>query len=557
MTQDSQAISQALMAWKRIVGEHAVLHGPALPAALPACTTGISREVPAVIRVTRDADDEPDEQYITHKILPILRVAAEFGISVHPISTGRNWGYGSWLPTVDRCIVLDLGGIRRIRHFDAELGIVAIEPGVTQAQLSRFLLENNHPYLVPVTGAGPHCSLLGNALERGYGITPISDHFASVLSLEAVLADGTRYRSPMEELASANAAPAYKWGVGSYLDGLFTQSGMGVVTAMRLALARRPASSQVFVAAIAPGTSIDSVVTGVQRIKATLPGLVGGINIVNARRALAMTAPYPREQLGDDGMIPASVLAALQKQYGITEWTLFGTLYGTRRTTAAARRDIRRCLAGTGIRPRFFAASQLHTLESLCAKLPLARFQTAVTRRLRMLRTAAELAEGFPNETALPLAYWRNRAPPADPQALDPARDGCGLIWYAPLLPMRAASAKAFVQFVTATMTKHAMEPLITLTTVNEHCFDASIPLLFDASLPDQAGRAQACYNELMQKGIELGFIPYRLPLHAMTLLEGYKLSHGDLSRRLKQALDPQDLLSPGRYCAPYSAPST
>jgi hypothetical protein len=49
------------------------------------------------------------------------------------------------------------------------------------------------PFLVPVTGAGPNCSLLGNALERGDGVVPHADHFGAVTALAAVLPDGEMY----------------------------------------------------------------------------------------------------------------------------------------------------------------------------------------------------------------------------------------------------------------------------------------------------------------------------------------------------------------------------
>jgi 4-cresol dehydrogenase (hydroxylating) len=35
-------------------------------------------------------------------------------------------------------------------------------------------------FLVPATRAGPGCSIIGNALKRGYGITPLTDHFQSI-----------------------------------------------------------------------------------------------------------------------------------------------------------------------------------------------------------------------------------------------------------------------------------------------------------------------------------------------------------------------------------------
>ena len=90
--------------------------------------------------------------------------------------------------------------------------------------------QNNLPFLVPVTGAGPSCSLLGNALERGYGITPHSDHFAAVTALRAVLPSGEIYQSAIAEAGGKDVDYAYKWGVGPYLDGIFTQSSLGIVT---------------------------------------------------------------------------------------------------------------------------------------------------------------------------------------------------------------------------------------------------------------------------------------------------------------------------------------
>ena len=78
--------------------------------------------------------------------------------------------------------------------------MVTVQPGVTQGALREYLDRHDLPFLVPVTGAGPTCSILGNALERGYGITPYADHFASLMSVNAVLADGTQYRSPLSEM---------------------------------------------------------------------------------------------------------------------------------------------------------------------------------------------------------------------------------------------------------------------------------------------------------------------------------------------------------------------
>ena len=74
-----------------------------------------------------------------------------------------------------------------------------------------------------MTGAGPTCSLVGNALERGYGITPYTDHFAAVTDIEAVLPDGSVYRTALREIAGDELARLFKWGIGPHTAGLFAQ----------------------------------------------------------------------------------------------------------------------------------------------------------------------------------------------------------------------------------------------------------------------------------------------------------------------------------------------
>lgn len=104
-----------------------------------------------------------------------------------------------------------MGSLKKIVHFDAELGVVTLEPGVTQGMLADFLGACNHPFLVPVTGAGPSCSVLANALERGYGVTPYVDHFGAVTDIEAVLADGSLYRTALREAGGEELARLFKW----------------------------------------------------------------------------------------------------------------------------------------------------------------------------------------------------------------------------------------------------------------------------------------------------------------------------------------------------------
>ncbi|WP_420474429.1 FAD-binding oxidoreductase [Noviherbaspirillum sp. ST9] len=528
-------LTTALGEWQAILGASNVLQGDDAQAAYDKDASGIKRRIPAALRI-HDAGVIPE----------VMRVASRNKVAVYPISTGRNWGYGTSLPVQDDCVILDLSGMRKIVHFDAELGVVTVEPGVTQAMLAEFLDKGNYPYLVPVTGGGPQCSLLGNALERGYGITPYTDHFSAVTDIEAVLADGTLYRTALREAGGDDLARLFKWGLGAYSAGLFTQSGFGIVTRMTIALARRPECVKVCFFSLKEDSLLEPAVEAIRAAISRLPGTIGGINLMNRHRVLAMSAPYPTDRIGADGLIPDAVVQELGRQYQVLPWTGFGTVYGTRRMVAAAQKEMKSALAGIASRLVFISPGGAMALSKLARLLPGAAGQRLGSTS-NTLAKALELVNGRPNETALPLAYWRN---PNAPQgsALDPSRDGCGLIWYAPLVPMRPGSVRAYADMVKRVTVAHGIEPLITFTSISDKLFDSTVPIIFRREDEHAVARATACYESLLQEGRVSGFFPYRVGVNTMPTIAGLQNDSLRFHARLRQAVDPDNLLSPGRY---------
>lgn len=511
---------------------------PDVPARYRRDTAAQEADVPLVLKPARA------------EVLPeLMRIAQRHGVAVHPISTGNNWGYGSARPTANGAAVIDLAELNGILHFDPDLGVVTIEPGVTQGMLAKFLDENGHDFMVPVTGAGPNCSLLANALERGYGITPHVDHFGAVTDLEAVLADGSIYRSALREAGSDELARLFKWGIGPYLDGLFTQSGFGIVTRMSIALARRPEAAKVCLFSLADDALLETAVERVRMLLAQLPGTLGGVNLMNQHRVLAMTAPYPpRSELDEQGLMPPATVERLGREYQIAPWTGFATLYGPRRIVKAAQAQIREVLRGVATRLVFLSPREAGWLAWLARRLPGALGQR-LTRTVTTLNASLELVQGRPNETALPITYWRsNVAQPSGHR--DPARDGCGLLWYAPLIPMRPQDVRRFVNFAHQHLRDRRLEPLITLTSQGDRLFDSTVPLLFDRQDLVAAADASKTLEQLIEAGQALGFYPYRLHVQSQAAHLGRQSSSASLVSRLRHALDPDDLLSPGRYAA-------
>ena len=525
-------LAAALQQWRSLLGEAQVLQGDALQAYLRD-TGAAQRTIPAALRI-RAAASLPD----------VMRIATQHQVAVYPISTGHNWGYGSALPARNGCVLLDLSALQMILHFDDELGVVTLEPGVTQQMLSDYLQAGGHPFMVPVTGAGPHCSVLANALERGYGITPHSDHFGAVTDLQAVLSDGSLYRSAMHEAGGGELARLFKWGIGPYSAGLFSQSGFGVVTRMSIVLVRRPACTKACLFALADDALLEPAVLALRDVLGRLPGTLGGFNLMNQHRVLAMTASAP--QGARVGRMSAEQVTQLGRIHQVAPWTGFATLYGTPRMVAAAQREIRQRLSGVASRMLFVSPKRAQTLDRLARWVP-GSVGTRLQRMTQTLVSALELVDGHPNETALKLAYWRNAA--AAPEAArDPARDGCGLLWYAPLVPIRAPRVRAYVDMVHRVTQRYGLEPLITLTSLNDRIFDSTVPLLFDKQQPASVTAAQSCQQALLEEGRQQGWFPYRVGVDNMPWLVGLQTDASAFHARLQRSLDPHGVLAPGRY---------
>lgn len=503
------------------------------------CTTGTTRRIPIALLVENKQE-----------IIQILKIAQQHQVPVYPISTGKNWGYGTSNPVENFCILLDLSRLNKILNFDPDLATVRVEPGVTQGQLHEYMQQNNFKFLVPSTGAGPHTSLMGNILERGYGITPHMDHFAALIALEAVLPTGEIYQSALEDAKCPELNRNFKWGLGPFLDGLFAQSNFGIVTECTIALMKKPESVNAFVFTLKNDADLTLATEALRKLNQDLPGILGGMNLMNARRMLAMNVPYPKYEVAPQQAMSVELVQKLRQKNSIEIWTGIGGIYGTEDVAKAAKKHIKKTLKPFVKELKFVNEATLNSLKLGAKYLPGflggAKLKTFASRVGKLL----DVVSGIPTEAALPLAYWKSNKQYKPGQNVNIAQDGCGLIWYSPLVLNRPDQVRKYIQFVETTCAKYGIEPLITLTTVSERCFDSTVPLLFNRQDSEETQRAQACYKTLLRQGQKLGFFPYRLGIDQMNEVTNDTSSTSwQLVEKIKQALDPNGILSPGRYC--------
>ena len=525
----------AIHEFRGALGQEHVLCGPQALARYSWCTIPVQRSIVAVLR--------PGS---LEEVQEIVRIARTHRVPLYPISTGNNWGYGTSQPIEHQNVIVDLGRMNRVVEVNRELAYVVVEPGVTQQGLYDYLSANNLPLWLNPTGAGPSCSILGNTLERGFGIGPNGDHFAAQCGMEVVLPDGAVLRTGFGHYAGAKGAHVYKYGVGPYLDGLFTQSNFGIVTKMGIWLKPEPEAYEACYFTCYSEEQLGPVIDAIRPL--VFAGVFAGpINLLHRNRVLIMLGQYPWDEMGGRTPLDESIASRVAAQKKIGAWNGVGAVCGTREQVKAARQSIKRALKGKVDRVTFLSEGRLAALRRFPGLFS-ALLRMNVPDLLKALQNSYGMMKGVPSEVALSLAYWRNRRPvPAGP-GINPARDNCGLLWFAPIIPMTHADVSEFRRIVEPIMAKHGFETCITLTAVNERCFDCTLPLLYDKDNEAEAAAAMACYAELGERCREKGFLPYRLGLQSMTQAMSEADPFWRVVRTLKQALDPAGILAPGRY---------
>ncbi len=515
---------------------------------------GYARDQVIVVEVSGALDASGAPEYL-RDIPAILVLANELAqtaerFTVYPVSTGHNWGYGSALAPDPFAVILDLSLLQAIRFDDIASGLVTVEPGVTQQMLRDAIDAQKLPFMVPVTGAGPSCSILANALERGYGITPYTDHFAAVNAIKGFLPQGQRYQSSISELDNSGTDAVdktFKWKVGPYLDGLFTQSGLAVATEMTIRLKRNPAAFDSFYLQFAHDDDLEVAAECVQQILLRLEGIVGSVNLMDKRRVLSMMIKNPNGAASHQAMSEQQV-QMLAKKHDVPAWTVVGTLYGEPAVVNAGRAVVNQISAGK-IKRRIYSEGWLIKFAKFAFSCLPGTWFAEIRKMLQSLDNGVAIMKGIPNQVALPLAYWRNPRVSADATRLmDPAVDGCGLLWYAPLVQFNPLQLRRLVTHVRGTCPKYGIEPMVTFTSLRHDTVDSTIPIVFNLADPKAVVDANACLDELVSAGLQIGLVPYRLNIAQQQQLLNKDTVFWDWVNRIKSATDPNQILAKGRY---------
>jgi 4-cresol dehydrogenase (hydroxylating) len=483
------------------------------------------------------------------EVIALVDLARRHQTPIYPVSTGKNWGYGDACAVSDGQLIMELARMNRIIEVDAQLAYAVIEPGVTQKQLSDYLRAHRVPLWIDCTGAGPDTSFVGNILERGFGHSPYGNRLQNIAGLQVVLASGEVLNTGFGHYPNARTTHLFPYGVGPFLDGLFTQSNFGVVTQVGIWLMPQAACVNHFICSVKEHDDIGALVDALRplRLDGTLRSIV---HIGNDLRVISGGRAFPREQAGDQGPLPQQLRGALRDSAGAGAWTVSGALYGSKLQVAAARAALKQALRGTRATSTFLTERKLRWGALMGRVLGWCGAGGRLRAKVALGESLFAMNRGVPSGRFLAGAYWRRRGgiPACFPKQADPAADNCGLLWVSPILPLRGADVLALHGLAAPIFARHRFDLFVTFSMINERALGGVLTVAYDKDAPDEVARARECYRALFDAMMKAGYIPYRVGNQSMAALD----PHGDVfwkvAGRIKRALDPDGIIAPGRY---------
>ncbi|OMP88335.1 Vanillyl-alcohol oxidase [Diplodia seriata] len=471
------------------------------------------------------------------EVQAVVRLCNEFAIPVWPFSVGRNVGYGGAAPRVPGSVGLDVGrNMDRVLEVDEKNACCLVEPGVTYAGLYEHLVEKGLDDKlwvdVPDLGGG---SVLGNCVERGVGYTPYGDHFMMHCGMEVVLPNGELIRTGMGAMPNPGSAAdgktpdsqpgnrcwqLFNYGFGPYHDGIFSQSNYGIVVKMGMWLMPNPGGYQPYLITFEHDADLPQIVETIRELRLAKSVLQ---NVPSIRHILLDAAVLGTKESyfpdAKDRPLTEDELVAIQRRLGLGRWNFYGALYGS-----AIVRD-----------------ALWHVVQASFGRIAGAKFfqqdvdGSSSKPSPGVLDIRAKTLRGVPSTDELAWVDW--------------LPNGAHL-FFSPIAEI-AGEAAALQYDITRRRVLEAGFDFFGTFTIGMREMHHIVCLVFDREDPGQRERALRLIRTLIDDCAAHGWGEYRTHLALMDqIADTYSWNDHALlrlSERLKDAVDPNGILAPGK----------
>jgi len=440
-----------------------------------------------------------------------LRIANEYKIPVSPISTGKNLAYGGAAPRLPGAVTLDLKRMNKILEVNEEFGYALVEPGVSYFDLYEYLQKNNIKLWLdpPSPGWG---SVLGNTVERGVGYTPYGDHLTMQCGMEVVLPDGEVVRTGMGALPNNNTWQLFKYGFGPYLDGIFTQSSLGVVTKLGIWLMPEPPGFLPFMIAFPREEDLEQVIEILRPLKISM--VIPNAAVVSHVLLEAANQTTRAQYYRGTGPIPDSAIKKIMADQDLGYWNFYAAFYG----------------------PDPIMQAQWQVVKDAFSAVPGARFYLAEDRPADpTMDYRIKGMNGTPNLQEFAFVNWIG---------------GGGHIDFSPISATTGPEAMKQYAMVRDRSFEYGFD-YIGEFIVGWREMHHVYTLIFDRTRRETKQQAYELFEKLVDDAGASGYGEYRTHLAFMDQIAAtYNWNDNALMRlheRMKDALDPNGILSPGK----------
>jgi len=472
----------------------------------------------------------------TEQVQAIVRTANKYKIPLYAISTGKNFAYGGPSPNVRGSVTVDLKRMNRILEVNDKRHYAVVEPGVSYIDLYRRIKEHGLKVWIdtPDPGWG---SLIGNAMDHGIGYTMgfYRDHFGAHTGMEVVLPSGEIMRTGMGALPGSNSWHEYRHGFGPDPSGLFGQGNFGIVTKMGFRLMPQPEHWRNGLVTVPKRADLIPLVDTVNYI--TDLGLAGEPWYGSPLTALARN----REFLDAAASFNESAMDRLAAEANLHSWQVELQFYGSEKTTLAQWEYAKELVA------RAIPNARLTDGESL--PVPLTPEQIDQTTGPYPTNMRRNVTQGVPG---LGVWYMVGRTEQS-PNTWNETHIG--------LFSLVARTGEAVMQAqkdfaeITQQLGTPSLFPSALGTPVNWYQFAFIMGNGFGMSMgentPEGKKRATERLRQVLKENARRGYGDYRgPPLLQDDVADQYSFNDYVLRRfneKLKDAIDPNGVLSPGR----------
>ncbi len=414
-------------------------------------------------------------------------------------------------------------------------------------QVYNYLRERNSELIISTTGGSRNSSMLGNALERGIGTGLYADRFNFICGMEVLLPNGEIIGTGFERYGNNKIGKLYRWGIGPSLDGLFSQSNLGIVTKMTLWLMKVPPYLSLVFYKVNDVTKLKLVIDELQQM--AMEGLLRPtITLYNDIRVITSIIQYPFSHYNPENTDADELMQQIKQTVPVFAETV-GNWNGeiSLRSENEEHAAMQYKLVQERLKKYIDEFTIVHTAKEDIMQSMQEHLRTT-EKNLAQPTLKAFLVKkysGIPDDSAIRQAYWRKRLPiPAD---LNPDRDKCGIIWICPVVPFSGDDVVNAVSIIKKTVKKYHFEPAISLQCTTERCINIIASFCWDRDMMREDEDATLCYFEIIGLLDEQGYFSYRGNTLAMKKHAGEN-NYDSFLHRLKETIDTNNILSPQRY---------